>query len=112
LDNIEQVQVNALGSADQITVGNLATTDVKQVTIDVGAADGAADQVIVTGTTGADQITVVGAGTSVAVTGLSAQVNVNGTEAGNDLLVINTGSGDDTINAAGLLAGVIGLTID
>ena len=112
LDNIEQVQVNALGGADQITVGNLAATDVKQVTIDVGAADGAADQVIVTGTADADQITVVGAGTSVAVTGLSAQVNVNNTEAGNDRLVIKAGSGNDTINATGLPAGVIGLTID
>ena len=112
LDDIEQVQVNALGGADQITVGNLAATDVKQVTIDLGAADGAADQVIVTGTDGADQITVVGAGTSVAVTGLSAQVNVNNTEAGNDRLVIKAGSGNDTINATGLPAGVIGLTID
>ena len=112
LYDVEQIQVNALGSADQITVGNLATTDVKQVTIDVGAADGAADQVIVTGTNGADYITVAGAGTSVAVTGLAAQVNVNGAEAGNDLLVIDAGSGNDTINAAGLPAGVIGLTID
>ena len=112
LDHIEQVRVNTLGGADQITVGNLAATDVKQVTIDVGAADGAADQVIVTGTADADQITVVGAGTSVAVTGLSAQVNVNNTEAGNDRLVIKAGSGNDTINATGLPAGVIGLTID
>ncbi|MFO1162169.1 MAG: calcium-binding protein [Reyranellaceae bacterium] len=111
LDNIENVQVNALGGADQIMVNNLAATDVKQVSIDLGTADGAADQVIVAGTNGADQITVAGVGSSVAVTGLSAQVNADHTEAG-DLLVINAGNGNDTINAAGLAAGVIGLTID
>jgi Ca2+-binding RTX toxin-like protein len=36
LDNIEQVQVNALGGADRINVDNLGATDVKQVTIDLG----------------------------------------------------------------------------
>ncbi|GEP57979.1 beta strand repeat-containing protein [Reyranella soli] len=114
-NDIERVQINALGGADKITVNNLAATDVKQVDINLaatgGVGDGAADQVIVTGTNGNDDISVVGAGTSVSVIGLSAQVNVTGTEAG-DLLTINAGNGNDTINAAGLPAGVIGLTID
>lgn len=115
LNDVERVQINALGGADKITVNNLAATDVKQVDINLaatgGAGDGAADQVIVNGTNGNDQIVVVGAGTSVSVSGLSAQVNITGTEAG-DLLTINAGNGNDTINAAGLPAGVIGLTID
>ena len=115
LNDVERIQINALGGADKITVNNLAATDVKQVDINLaatgGAGDGAADQVTVNGTDGNDQINVVGAGTSVAVTGLSAQVNINGTEAG-DLLTINAGNGNDTINAATLPAGVIGLTID
>src|SRR6185369_11252584 len=107
---------NALGGADKITVNNLAATDVKQVDINLaatgGAGDLAADQVIVNGTNGSDQIVVAGAGTSVAVSGLSAQVNITGAEGANDLLVINAGGGNDTINAATLPAGVIGLTID
>ena len=115
LNDIERIQINALGGADKITVNNLAATDVKQVDINLaamgGAGDVAADQVIVNGTNGSDQINVVGAGTSVAVTGLSAQVNITGTEAG-DFLTINAGNGNDTINAAGVPAGVIGLTID
>ena len=115
LDNVEQIQFNALGGADKITVNNLAATDVKQVAINLGApgggGDGAADQVTVNGTGGNDQINVGGTGTSVAVTGLGAQVDIDGAEAG-DLLTINAGNGNDTINASGLAAGVIGLTID
>src|SRR6185369_5483303 len=86
LDNVEQVQFRALGGADKLTVNNLSATDVKQVTIDLAAAagggDGAADLVTVNGTNGNDQISVVGAGTGVSVTGLSAQVAISGTEAG------------------------------
>jgi Ca2+-binding RTX toxin-like protein len=115
LDNVEQIQFNALGGADKITVNNLAATDVKQVSINLaatgGGGDGAADQVTVNGTGGNDQINVVAAGTSVSVIGLSAQVNINAAEAG-DLLTINAGNGNDTINASGVPAGVIGLTID
>jgi Ca2+-binding RTX toxin-like protein len=115
LDNVEQIQFNALGGADKITVNNLAATDVTLVTLNLaatgGGGDGAADQVTVNGTGGNDQINVVGAGTSVAVTGLSAQVNINGAESG-DLLTINAGGGNDTINASTMPAEVIGLTID
>ena len=115
LNDVEQIHFNALGGADKITVNDLAGTDVTQVAIDLGATggggDGAADPVIVNGTSGDDQINVVGAGTSVSVTGLPAQVNIDGCGRANDLLAINAG-GNDTINASTLPAGVIGLTID
>ena len=35
-NDIERVQINALGGTDKITVNNLAATDVKQVDIDLG----------------------------------------------------------------------------
>ncbi len=54
LNDIERIQINALGGADKITVNNLAATDVKQVDINLaatgGVGDAAADQVIVNGT--------------------------------------------------------------
>ena len=115
LNDIERIQLNALGGADKITVANLAATDVKYVDIDLaatgGGGDGAADQVIVNGTNGSDQVNVSAAGTTVSVAGLAAQVTVANAEAG-DLLVVNTGNGNDTINASTLPAGIIGLTID
>ena len=111
LDNIEQIQLNALGGADKITVNDLTGTDVTHVTVDLGTNDMAADQVTVNGTNGSDQINVVATATGVAVTGLPAQVNIDHPEAG-DFLTVNSGAGNDTINASSLPAGVIGLTID
>ena len=111
LDNIEHIQLNALGGVDKITVNDLTGTDVTQVTVDLGTNDMAADQVTVNGTNGSDQIKVVATATGVAVTGLPAQVNIDHPEAG-DFLTVNGGNGNDTINASSLPAGVIGLTID
>jgi Ca2+-binding RTX toxin-like protein len=115
LNDIERIQLNALGGADKITVANLAATDVKYVDINLsatgGSGDDAADQVIANGTNGSDQVNISAAGTTVTVAGLAAQVTVAGAEAG-DLLVVNTGNGNDTINASTLSASIIGLTID
>src|SRR5262245_35331521 len=111
LDNIEHIQVNARGGADKITVNDLTGSDVTQVTVDLGANDGAADQVTVNGTSGNDQINVVATATGVAVTGLPAQVDIDHPGAG-DLLTVNGSNGNDTINASFLPADVIGLTID
>src|SRR6266536_3160838 len=85
LDNIEHIQVNALDGADKITVNDLTGSDVTQVTLDLGANDGAVDQVTVNGTSASDQINVVATATGVAVIGLPAQVNIDHPEAG-DLL--------------------------
>jgi Ca2+-binding RTX toxin-like protein len=114
VNGVENIQLNALGGADNITVGDLTGTGMTQVAIDLGvngAGDGQVDQVTVNGTNGNDQIHVSGSGGAVAVTGLAAQVNISHAEAG-DLLTINGGTGNDTIDASGLAPGVIGLTID
>ena len=119
LGGMEHIQLNMLGGADTITVNDLTGTDVSQVAIDLSAApagsgtgDGAADTVITNGTANNDQINVVTSGTSIVVKGLAAQVTVSGAEAINDLLVVNGGAGNDTINATGLVAGQIKLTLN
>jgi Ca2+-binding RTX toxin-like protein len=111
LNSIENIELNVRGGADTITVGDLTGTGVTQVAIDVGAADGQADKVTVTGTAKNDQITIAGSGNTVVVDGLPEQVTVTNAEAG-DLLTVAGGAGNDTISAAGLPAGIIGLTID
>ena len=112
LNGIENIQIAALGGADNLVVGDLSKTDVQQVGIDLGAGDGQADSVTVNGTSAGDQIDVAGAAGSVTVSGLSAQVTVTGAEAANDTLVIEGLGGADTINASGLASGTIKLTID
>ncbi|MGC2316996.1 MAG: calcium-binding protein [Bradyrhizobium sp.] len=118
LNSIEHIDFNALGGADNINVGDLTGTGVTQVAIDLestprsGVGDGAADTVTVNGTPGSDNIQVAGAGGSVTVAGLPATVTLAGAEGANDQLIVEGGAGNDVITAAGLAAGVIGLTID
>ncbi|HET9817032.1 MAG TPA: calcium-binding protein, partial [Xanthobacteraceae bacterium] len=118
LDGVEHIQVNALGSADTITVNDLTGTDAKQVAIDLsspagsGQGDGAADTVTVNGTAGNDHISIASSGSSVVVNGLAARLSITGAEPGNDSLLVNGGAGNDTINASALNAGQINLTIN
>jgi Ca2+-binding RTX toxin-like protein len=118
LNGVERIQVNALGSADTITVNDLTGTDAKQVAIDLsapagsGQGDGAADTVTVNGTAGNDHIGIASSGSSVVVNGLAARVTIAGAESGNDSLLVNGGAGNDTINASALNAGQINLTIN
>lgn len=115
LNGVETIGVNARGSADILTVGDLTGTGATKVALDLGengAGDGAADQVIINGTADTDQINVVGSNGSLSVVGLTAQVDISNAEGANDVLTIKGGAGDDTINASGLAAGVIGLTVD
>ncbi|HET9247953.1 MAG TPA: calcium-binding protein, partial [Xanthobacteraceae bacterium] len=118
LNGVEHLQVNALGSADTITVNDLTGTDVKQVAIDPsapagsGQGDGAADSVTVNGTAGDDHITVVSSGASVVVNGLAAKVTIAGAEGANDSLTVDGLAGNDTINASALNPGQINLTIN
>ncbi len=118
LNDVETIQFNALGGADNIVVNDLSGTDAKLVNIDLsspagsGTGDGAADTVTVDGTAGTDHITVAGDATSIVVQGLSAQVTIKGAEGSNDSLLVNGRGGDDTIDASALNAGLIKLTID
>ncbi|MGA9034900.1 MAG: calcium-binding protein [Pseudolabrys sp.] len=118
LGTMERIQLAALGGADNFVINDLSKTDVQQIAIDLsatpgsGVGDGAADSVTVNGTSASNQITVAGSNGSVSVTGLSAQVTLAGTEGANDSLHINALGGNDTINAAGLAAGQLTLTID
>ena len=95
LDGIENIQVNALGGADTITVNDLTGTAAKQVNIDLsgtvgsGQGDGAADNVIVNGTAGDDTVTVASSGAGVVVNGLAAKVTLAGTEGALDSLTVN-----------------------
>src|SRR5262249_6755380 len=77
-----------------------------------GAADGAADTITVNGTRDSDRIAVAGDATGVSVLGLAAQINITGADADKDRLTINSLEGDDAVQAAGLAAGSIQLTVN
>ncbi|MGH2607459.1 MAG: calcium-binding protein [Tepidiformaceae bacterium] len=116
-DDVEIVDLNTLGGADNVVVNDLSATDVTAVNIDLaspagGAGDGAADLVKVVGTNGVDNITIAGNASGVSVTGLAATVGLVGMEGANDTLQIDTLGGDDIVNSAGLAAGTIALVVN
>jgi Ca2+-binding RTX toxin-like protein len=118
LNDVESIDFTARGGADTITVHDLSGTDVTEINLNLestpgsGVGDGAADNVIVFGTSDDDVALVVGDATGTTVLGLAAQVNITGAEAANDRLTVNMLAGDDVVEASGLLTGAIQLAAD
>src|SRR5262249_40584214 len=110
LNGVEVINVNAAGGADTITVGDLSPTEVNVVNLDVGAADGAADAVVVNGTDGNDTINLQIA--PFAAAGLHSLVTLTNLAGTTDSLTIKAGGGDDTVVASSILAGAVKLTED
>ncbi len=116
LNDLEAIVAKTLGGTDKLVVNDLSGTDVTNVHADLAASgggdDAAADSVVVNATNADDVVTVTGAGPNAQVAGLAAQVSVSGASAVNDRLTVNGLGGADVIDAAGVAAGSILLTLD
>jgi Ca2+-binding RTX toxin-like protein len=116
LNNVEHIDFNALGGADNIVVNDLSRTDVTEVNINLAgtpggsAGDNQPDTITINATSGNDVIQIVGDASGVTILGLAATVKISGFDAANDRIVINGLAGDDVIDASGLAAGAIQLT--
>ncbi|HEY7622402.1 MAG TPA: hypothetical protein VH834_21710 [Solirubrobacteraceae bacterium] len=112
LDGIENLNLHAFGSADTITVGDLAGTDLTNANVDLGASDEAADNVNVLGTDGADDVDVSSSAGSDVVTGLSTQVTVAGGEPALDDVNVEALGGDDSASGGVDFTGSTPVTVD
>jgi Ca2+-binding RTX toxin-like protein len=116
LNDVESIDFHAQGGADTVVVNDLSGTDVTEINLNlatlIGGGDGAADNVILQGTSGDDIALVFGDSAGTSVLGLAAQVNITGAESANDRLTINALAGDDVVEASGLAASGIQLTAD
>ena len=105
LDDVERIEFTALDGADEITVNDLAGTDVTEIAIDLAATlggttgDNQSDKVTVNGTGADDVVLLEQSGAEVKVTGLAAQVSIDHFEVDSDRLVIAGGAGDDILAA-------------
>ena len=121
LNGVERIDFHAFGGADNIVINDLTGTDLPLagVAIDLegalgsGVGDGQVDRVTVNGTAGDDAINLlsINGGAGVLITGSPAPIAIFHADAG-DQLIINGGTGNDTINASGLIANSIGLTLN
>jgi Ca2+-binding RTX toxin-like protein len=107
LNDVEVIDANMLGGADNLVVNDLSGTDVTDVLADlavIGGDDLQPDNVITNATNGDDVVTVAGVGPNAAVSGLAARVSVSGAIAGSDRLTVNALASDDVVDATGLAA--------
>jgi Ca2+-binding RTX toxin-like protein len=116
LDNVEIVDVRALGGTDTTVVNDLSGTDVTEVRTGLagtgGSGDGQPDNVVVRGTNGDDVALVADDAAGVSVLGLAAEVDITSAESANDRVTVNGLAGDDVVDASGLAAAAIQLTAD
>lgn len=117
LNDLEVIDVRALGGADTTTVNDLSGTDVTSVDTNLtatgaagSAGDGQPDTVVVNATNGDDLVEVVGTAGGATVTGLATQATVAGGETAIDRLRVNALAGDDVVDGSGLTATAIGFT--
>lgn len=103
MDDVEQLDLTALGGIDTVVVGDMSGTDFRRATIDMSAASGGGDQqpdvITVQGTARADRVRVTTDGAAVDVAGLPTTTRLIGTET-IDQLQLNGLAGDDTIDVA------------
>ena len=111
LAGVEEIDLNALGGADRLTLNDVSGTDLTEIQTDLagsqGVDDGSPDQVVVNGTPRNDVITASGRSGKVSVTGLAATVDITNANAAQDQLAINGLAGDDVINGSGLTADAV-----
>ncbi len=116
LDDVESIDFQALGGADNVVVGDLSGTDLTRAGLDLrgpnGGGDGAADTITANGSNGADVFGAAGDAGGVDVFGLQAEINVSFQEQANDRLTLNALGGSDTVNATSLEADGIQLTMN
>jgi hypothetical protein len=114
MQDVEELDLAALGGADSITVDDLSATGFRQANIDLsvqGGGDGQADVVTVNGTEGADRITVQANGAQVDVDGLTTDTRLTGSET-IDRLQVNTLGGNDAVDVGADAAALIGIAVD
>jgi Ca2+-binding RTX toxin-like protein len=116
-NDVERLEFNALGGADNVVVNDLSGTDVTEVLVDLesalgsGVGDGAVDRTTVNGTAGDDVAVLSSVNGQVLVSDLPADVRIEHAEA-TDVLEIRTGAGDDVVDGSGLAAGSMSLLLD
>ena len=110
IDNhgIEDVIVDPLGGNDIVTINDLFTTEVINITV---SASGGDEVITVVGRTTDDQLQLTASGpATVAIEGLTYDVSVRGSDLA-DNLIVNTVQGDDSINVATGVEALVTTTI-
>jgi Ca2+-binding RTX toxin-like protein len=113
LDDVERIDAAGVGGGDTLTANDLTGTDLTALRFATGT-DGAPDSVVANGSAGADAVAVTGAPGATNLAGLpnGLMLSVTGAQAPTDGLHIRSLGGDDTVDASGLGADAMRLTVE
>jgi hypothetical protein len=117
-NDVEQVDLEALGGADNAVVNDLSGTDVDLANIDLegvlggGAGDGQPDTITVNGSNDPDSVRIRRDGDVVDVAGLVPRVRIAHSEAANDRLTVNGLGGNDRFFLGAGLSALILTTVN
>jgi hypothetical protein len=115
MDEVERLDLAALGGADSLTVDDMSGTDMREADVDLsaptGGGDGTADTVTVNGTAKADRVDVETDGARVDVEGLKTEARISGSET-IDRLQVKALGGDDDVDVDQDVFALIGVFVD
>jgi Ca2+-binding RTX toxin-like protein len=111
MDDVETLDLTALGGADDVTINDMTGTDFRRANVDLGGRDNEADLVTVNGTPDADHLQVKAKAPAVDVAGLTTRTHITGTETIDHLQVEGQG-GDDTAQVGPGVSSLIGVSVD
>ncbi|MGZ4671231.1 MAG: calcium-binding protein [Ilumatobacteraceae bacterium] len=116
-NGVEKLDLNALGGTDNLVVHDLTGTGLSDIATDLAQAPGTdvgdnqSDNVTVEGSAGDDVGVVAGQGSDLQVAGLATTVTVTGADPALDRLTVSALDGDDVVDASGVAARSMALTI-
>jgi hypothetical protein len=115
MDNVEKLDLTALGGVDTVIVEDMTGTDFRKADIDLqgpaGGGDGSSDTVTVNGTNRRDHIDVEADGSEVEVDGLKTDVDIIGAET-SDVLKISALGGNDDVDVEAAAEAIIDVIVD
>ena len=117
-NDLESIHVNALGNTDRVVVNDTFGTDLTDIVANLSSTlggsqgDGVADNVIVNGSLGNDVSVAAGSGSEMQVAATSTNLTVLGAEPTLDRLTVAALDGDDVVDASGIAAGSMLLSLD
>ncbi|HEY7115201.1 MAG TPA: hypothetical protein VH475_01370 [Tepidisphaeraceae bacterium] len=117
LGTIEDIDLNALGGADTVTIDDQSATGLSSVNLDLqgtaGTGDGQPDAIVINGSGADDAGQVQSSGTGISATLSSFPVvNLIGADPTQDTLTLNGLGGNDTLDASNLSANLIRLALN
>jgi len=114
MDDVELLDLTALGGADAVTVNDMSGTDFRHANVDLAVATGGdsqTDVVTVNATDQDDRMRVRSNGERISVGGLDSDTRITGNET-TDQLQVNTLDGNDVVHVDGDVPPLIDVSVD